>query len=136
MKKILYVILIMILLTACDSKDSEILEGYSACEEYYSDGFQDYVDYCKYFYRESDDNKFKESKYYSIVTKENIDEIKKYFSEFSYKSMEDSSKYDFEINDINEGDYYCLKENSSEENYSIFLYEVKSHILYYIHYNI
>ncbi|WP_302625762.1 hypothetical protein [uncultured Eubacterium sp.] len=136
MKKTLYVMLLMILLTACDSKDSEILEGYNACEEYYSDGFQDYVDYCKYFYRESDDEKFKQSVHYSIVTKENIDEIKKYFSEFPYEYMEDCSKYDFEINDINEGDYYCLKENSSEENYSIFLFEVKNHILYYIHYNV
>lgn len=47
----------MILLSACSSKSNEIIEGYSNCEEYYSDGFQDYIDYCKYFYKESEDKK-------------------------------------------------------------------------------
>lgn len=135
-KYILCTILCMMLLTACSSKSNEILGGYSNCEEYYSDGFQDYIDYCKYFYHKDDDIKFEESSYYSAVTKDNIDDIKKYFDAFPYQSMDDSNKYDFETNNINEGDYYCLKTDSNNDNYSIFLYDVSSHILYYIHYNI
>ena len=50
----------------CSSRSDEILEGYSNCEEYYSEGFQDYIDYCKYFYSEDDDNKFEESDYYQL----------------------------------------------------------------------
>lgn len=123
-------------LTACSSESDEVLEGYSSCEEYYSDGFQDYIDYCKYFYKESDDDKFEESSYYSIVTQENIDDIKNYFDQFPYQSMEDSNKYDFETKNINEGDYYCLKAGSNNDDYSLFLYDVNSHILYYIHCNI
>lgn len=57
MRNILCIILCMILLSACSSKSNEIIEGYSNCEEYYSDGFQDYIDYCKYFYKESEDKK-------------------------------------------------------------------------------
>ena len=80
--------------------------------------------------------KFEENSYYSIVTKENIDDIKSYFDKFPYESMEDSNKYDFETDNINEGDYYSLKAGSNNDNYSVFLYDVNSHILYYIHYNI
>ena len=118
----------MILLSACSSKSNEIIEGYSNCEEYYSDGFQDYIDYCKYFYKESEDKKFEENSYYSIVTKENIDDIKSYFDKFPYESMEDSNKYDFETDNINEGDYYSLRAGSNNDNYSVFLYDVNSHI--------
>ena len=50
--------------------------------------------------------------------------------------MEDSNKYDFETDNINEGDYYSLRAGSNNDNYSVFLYNVNSHILYYIHYNI
>ena len=92
--------------------------------------------YCKYFYKESEDKKFEENSYYSIVTKENIDDIKSYFDKFPYESMEDSNKYDFETDNINEGDYYSLRAGSNNDNYSVFLYDVNSHILYYIHYNI
>ncbi len=135
-KYILFIILCITLLTGCSSRSDEILEGYSNCEEYYSEGFQDYIDYCKYFYSEDDDNKFEESDYYSIITKDNMDIIKKYFEEFPYENMEDSNKYDFTTNNINEGDYYCLKAGSNDDNYSIFLYDISDHILYYIHYNI
>ena len=65
-RNILCIILCMILLSACSSKSNEIIEGYSNCEEYYSDGFQDYIDYCKYFYKESEDKKFEENSYYSM----------------------------------------------------------------------
>ena len=134
-RNILCIILCMILLSACSSKSNEIIEGYSNCEEYYSDGFQDYIDYCKYFYKESEDKKFEENSYYSIVTKENIDDIKSYFDKFPYESMEDSNKYDFETDNINEGDYYSLRAGSNNDNYSVFLYDVNSHILYYTNYN-
>ena len=64
-----------------------------------------------------------------IVTVKNI-------TVMDFKIMEDSNKYDFETDNINEGDYYSLKAGSNNDNYSVFLYDVNSHILYYIHYNI
>lgn len=38
---------------ACRIENNEILEGYSKDKEYYSEGFQDYIEYCKYFYSEA-----------------------------------------------------------------------------------
>ena len=137
MKRIIVCIIFrLILLSACNSsKKEQILEGYSNCEEYYSDGFQDYTDYCKYFYSKDYDIKFEKSSYYSIVTKENLSMIKTYFENFPYENMNDKDKYDFEIKNINEGDYYCLKDDV-DNAYSLFFYDKDNHTLYYIHNNI
>lgn len=134
-KKLLGIIIIVMVFTACNARKDQILEGFSSCEEFYSDGYQDYTDYCKYYYSEKDDIKFSESDYYSIVTKEDIDDIKKYFEEFPYGTMKESSKYDFESIKITEGDYYYMEENS-DDGYSVFLYDLDEHTLYYIHHNI
>ena len=88
-----------------------------------------------YYYSKKEDEKFAESHYYSIVTKENIDNIKKYFNEFPSELMEDSSMYDFDFTKITEGDYYNIKEDSNDDNYSVYLYDSDEHVLYYIHYN-
>lgn len=132
---ILSIIFSAMLLTACASKKGQIPEGFHSCDEYYSDGFQDYTDYCKYYYSKNDDEKFVESEYYSSVTKEDIGDIKEYFEEFPYETMKDSSKYDFESGLITEGDYYSLQEDSNDDNYSVYLYDSDGHTLYYIHYN-
>ena len=106
------------LFTACDSRENQVLKGFSNCEEYYSNGFQDYTDYCKYYYSKKED-----------------DNIKKYFNEFPSELMEDSSMYDFDFTKITEGDYYNIKEDSNDDNYSVYLYDSDEHVLYYIHYN-
>ena len=49
--------------------------------------------------------------------------------------MEDSSMYDFDFTKITEGDYYNIKEDSNDDNYSVYLYDSDEHVLYYIHYN-
>ena len=134
-KLILSIIFLAMLFTACDSREDQVLKGFSNCEEYYSDGFQDYTDYCKYYYSKKEDEKFAESHYYSIVTKENIDNIKKYFNEFPSELMGDSNMYDFDFTKITEGDYYNIKEDSNDDNYSVYLYDSDEHVLYYIHYN-
>ena len=126
----------MLILVGCKSQDIGMIDGYYTCEEYYGDGFQDYIDYCKYLYKEDADEKFGKSSHYEIVTTENIDEIKKYFANFPYENMDDSSNYDFKMNMISEGDFYYIKSGSSSDNYSVFLYDINSHTLYYIHNNI
>ena len=41
-KLILSIIFLAMLFTACDSRENQVLKGFSNCEEYYSNGFQDY----------------------------------------------------------------------------------------------
>lgn len=73
----------------------------------------------------------------------NYGNVINYFYNFEQLEKEN---YDFNCNNINEGDYYYIKTKEGEkigdskydkyDNYSIYLYDIESHTLYYIHSNI
>jgi len=149
MKKIVYSIVMIIGIAICISgcssfSDKAILKGYIDKDEYFDkEGFQDYTDYCKYYYEESN-NLFLESNIYSVVIEDNIENIRSYFTNF--ESMMDSSEYDFDDSCISEGDYIYIKTKeweSSEDSkytkfddYTVYFYDTESATLFYIHSNI
>lgn len=150
MKKILTLILLLFILTGCTMlSDKLILDGYYEKEEHIDkEGFQDYTDYCKYFYKDDADDKFITHSNYNQVKEDDIENLISYFDNFKsvISSSNRSDEYDFEINSITKGDYYHLRskegnkigESSYEkfDNYTVYLYDIETHTLIYIHNNI
>lgn len=153
MKKILYSIVMLIGIAICIGgcsyfSDKAVLKGYIDKEEHFDkEGFQDYTDYCKYYYEESN-NLFLESNIYSVVTEDNIENISSYFTNFeSWMDVSDrTDEYDFDDSCISEGDYIYIKtkewESSGEsrypkfDDYTVYFYDTESATLFYIHSNI
>lgn len=145
MKKI-FLILMLILLTACTTNNEFIPKNFIDKEEYFSSSIQDYTDYAKYIYK--DNNEIKNNTNYDTVKKENIENIKEYFNEFKniMESEERLNEYDFNTNQINEGDYYKIVTKEGQyigdtkydkfDDYSVYFYDIDKNTLYYIHSNI
>ncbi len=121
-------------------KDKMILKGYYEKEEYFQEyGFQDYTDYCKYFYKNASDDKFIKNTKYEMVKEENIEGLKNYFNDTrKWMNIEGrSNDFDFNNSIISVGDYYYLDlKESGYNNYNLYFYDIETHILYYIHSNI
>ena len=117
--------------------------GYIDKEEYYQeDGFQDYTDYAKYTY--SSDIFIKINYKFRKLKEEDIDNIKGYFDNFDYYVRKEwASKYKFDKSIITEGDYVRIKTKEGEpranltygkyDYYSIYLFDIETLTLYYIH---
>ncbi len=112
--------------------------GYYKKEEYFDkEGFQDYTDYCKYYYEDKYDVKFAEDKYYTKVEEENIPEIIEYFEEFEgWMLPERANEYDFDKSQITPGDYVRIEGKGKDISFDVYLYDIETHTLYYIHNNI
>lgn len=149
MKKIcLLLIILMFAMTGCSqSKMVGIPDGYIDKEEYYDkDGFQDYTDYAKYVYDSKDVIISNED--YKKLKQDDIQNIVGYFEDFSalMESADRLSEFDFDINNINEGDYIKVKTKEGQkigngkygkyDNYSVYFFDVEALTLYYIHNNI
>ncbi|MEG2290727.1 MAG: hypothetical protein RSA29_14685 [Clostridium sp.] len=153
MKKIVYsailIIGMIIFINGCSSfSDKAVLKGYIDKDEYFDkDGAQDYTDYGKYYYKESN-NIFLKNDIYSLVKEEGIENIRSYFTNF--KSWMDAGdrtdEYDFDDSCISEGDYIYIKTKEGKsigdskykkfDNYTIYFYDTESATLFYIHSNI
>lgn len=125
--------------------DKAIVKGYYDKSEYYdSEGFQDYTDYCKYYYKEEYDDKFSENKLYSLVKEDDISDIVNIFRDFKQQmSLANRfDEYDFEESVITSGDYVYIKAKEYDsdfekyDSYTVYFYDTSEHILYYIHSNI
>lgn len=126
------------------------LPEYEKSDCYYSKGFQDYTDYCKYYYEKQDNiiDALKENEYFKSVTENDIEEIKSYFENFNcwvkYENYKD--EYDFQDNSIDITDYFYIENNDNCEKYAhhsnkydaynVYFFDVQSKILFYIHSNI
>ena len=100
--------------------DNKILKGYyKSVEHWDKQSFRDYLDYCKYFYK--DDLKFRTNKYYQKVTKKDIEKIHNRFKEIErwMKTCNRLDEYDFDYSKISIGDYYYLN-GESYDNYTIY----------------
>lgn len=136
---ILLIILIFLILVLISIKfdinlDSHILIGYYDKDKVYINNGIDFTAYYEYYYKSEYDSKYKNHKDYKIINNNNINYIRRYFEKFK-----NSVDFAFSIPDINEGDYYYLKnknKNSSAEfySYTLYLYSMKTHKLIYIHY--
>ena len=134
--------------TGCSqSKMVGIPDGYIDKEEYYDkDGFQDYTDYAKYLYDSKD--VIINNKEYKKIEQDDIQNIIGYFEDFSgwVKAADRLSEFDFDINNINEGDYVKIKTKEGQkiangkyetyDNYSVYFFDIETLTLYYIHNNI
>ena len=130
-------------------RDKMILPGYSKSEESIDAfGFQDYIDYCKYYYDKDFDDKYASTKEYKVIQEEEVSNIVGYFDNF--KEVNDSTKkvknYDFDTGIIDAGDFvYIVTKEGREignstygkyDDYTVYFYDIASHTLYYIHSNI
>ena len=138
-------IIYVFIITGCSqSKIVGIPDGYIGKEEYYDrNGFQDYTDYAKYMYDTKDI--ITSDKEYKKIELDDIQNIVGYFENFSgwMEAADRLSNFDFDINDINEGDYVKIKTkegqkvgNGKYDNYSIYFFDIETLTLYYIHNNI
>ena len=149
MKRIcLLLIILMFAMTGCSqSKMVGIPDGYIDKEEYYDkDGFQDYTDYAKYMYDSKD--VIISNKEYKKIEQDDVQDVVGYFEDFSVlmESADRLSEFDFDISNINEGDYIKIKTKEGQkigngkygkyDNYSVYFFDVESLTLYYIHNNI
>jgi len=151
MKKCVLVTLITLMLFGCSSHEMKMLSmpKYKAKECYFSDGFQDYTDYCKYDYDEESIIEFIQDDRFKEVMDSDVANIIGYFANFSECVIYEDyyEKYDFDnMSQIKEGDYFYIitKENEVIEggaygkydNYDVYYVDMSKCVLYYIHTNI
>ncbi|MBR2452610.1 MAG: hypothetical protein IKB32_00970 [Clostridia bacterium] len=126
------------------------LPRYENSDCYYSDGFQDYTNYCKYYFSNNDTiiEILKENKYFKPLTQEDVEEVKSYFENFKgwveYEEYED--KYDFRYDSVDTSDYFYIENKDNCEKYKIYpdkyaaynvyFFDVQTKMLYFIHSNI
>ena len=122
--------------------DEAIPRGYLRTEEYHdSDGMQDSIDYCKYFYGSDGREKLLANGRYQEANAEDVRLLQAYFEDFrSWMEAGDQlERYDFDAEIINAGDLFFLrtKEGYPEFGYySLYFFDRESNVLYYIHANI
>ena len=140
MKNVLCVILAAVLalmLTGCNGKMTG-MPKYESKEEYFGEGFQDYTDYCKYYYSESKIKEFETHSKFKKVSVSDIEEIRSYFENFEewVKFENYREKYDFDDSVIKEGDYYYIFEKAGYPKYGyydVYYVDMDQRILYFIH---
>ncbi len=126
------------------------LPKYEDSDCYYGEGFQDFTDYCKYYFPKNDDilEALKVNKYLKPVTDEDVEEIKGYFENFKgwVEFQEYKDKYDFRYESVDTSDYFYIENEDTCEtyencpdkydNYDVYFFDVETKILYFIHSNI
>lgn len=143
MKKLsIYIALILVFLTFFGCTQNTInLPEYSDSQCYYSEGFQDYTDFCKYYYDEESVENFASHSEFQQVTETDIEDIKSYFADFEnrVKTEEYYKNYDFDNKtQIKTGDYFCIiTQNSNDKfaDYDVYYYDTEKFVLYFIHSN-
>ena len=121
------------------------LPKFESSDCYYSDGFQDFTNYCKYYFSEDDFiiERIKENKYLKKVTVDDVEEVKSYFENFKgwVEFQEYKEKYDFRDNCIDTEDYFYIENDETIEehkywDYDVYFFDVQTKTLYFIHSNI
>lgn len=125
------------------------LPKYESSDCYYSEGFQDFTSYCKYYFSKDDaiTENLKENKYLKEIADNDVKEIKSYFENFKdwvvYQEYKD--KYDFRDDCIDTDDYFYIENKDNYERYkhydkyeayNVYFFDVQTMTLYYIHSNI
>ena len=144
MKKAICIVLVVVMalmLMGCNGKMSG-MPRYERKEEYFGEGFQDYTDYCKYYYNESTIKAFETHSKFKKVSNSDIEEIKSYFEFFEevVKYEDYYEKYDFDASvQVKEGDFYYIFEKADYPKYGyydVYYVDMNKRILYFVHSNI
>ena len=126
------------------------LPKYESSDCYYSEGFQDFTNYCKYYFPKNDDiiETLKSNEYLKSVTDRDVEEIKGYFENFKgwVEFQEYKDKYDFKYESIDTTDYFYIESKYASEtngnlsdkydNYDVYFFDIQTKTLYFIHSNI
>ena len=123
------------------------LPEYKDSERYISDGFQDYTNYHKYYYDNSEKvkKKLENSIYFKPVSDEDFAEITAYFNNFEgwLQWVDFEDKYDFDMKLVDKNDFWYVKSKYAQESedekfydYDLYFFDIQSMTLYYIHNNI
>ena len=148
MKKLKALALLFLLLlqgcaavTAIPRVEDKIPPGYVRKEEHFDpDGFQDYVDYCKYCYPDAE--AFERDGRWHAVSEEEIEEIRGYFENFQgwMETAGRLEEYDFDPACIGAGDHVRIEIGSTHwsqyDDYTLYFFDAETGVLYYIHSNI
>ncbi len=141
-------LLFLLLLQSCSGSaaasprvEEKIPAGFVRKEEHFDpDGFQDYVDYCKYWYPNAESLQ-KDGRWHP-VSEEEIEEIRGYFENFRgwMELAGRLDEYDFDPSCIGAGDYVRIETGSNHwsqyDDYTLYFFDAETGILYYIHSNI
>ena len=140
------VCLCLTVLSHC-SFDPGIPNGFIGKETHFDgDGFQDFTDYCKYYYRDS--FPFTDNPKYRCTTAEDLDELRGYFRNFrEWMAIEGRlDEFDFDISRIAPDNYVYIRTREHEPigdpdvwkyaDYTVYYFDVSTCVLYYIHTNI
>jgi len=147
-KKIVILLTLVLLLSACDRSKDEVLDSlgsYESKKVYTGEGFQDSTDYAKYCYEDVD---FSDNQYFEPLTPESEQDLKAHIEDFEqwiemFKSN-DSNKavvkgYDFDSSVISDGDYLYIYDDPDYPelgNYNVYFFDTETMTLYYFHNNI
>lgn len=117
---------------------SSSLPEWETSECYRGDGFQDYTDYCKYYYSKKDNvvEQFRVNKYFKQVSPIDVERVRSFFEDFEgWVKFEDyAAHYDFESECVDTADYFYI-ENDGYASYDVYLFDTQTSILYFIHSN-
>lgn len=141
-------LLFLLLLQSCSVSgaaipraEEEIPPGFVRKEEHFDpDGFQDYTNYCKYWY--SDAEGIEQDGRWHEVSGEEIEEIRGYFENFRgwMELAGRLDEYDFDPACVGAGDYVRIEIGSAHwteyDDYTLFFFDAETGVLYYIHSNI
>ncbi|MDO4563725.1 MAG: hypothetical protein Q4C12_07835 [Clostridia bacterium] len=116
--------------------------------EYVDGGFGDVIKYSEYHFNKESIQKFTHSKWYKKVQSTDIEIIKGYFENYSgwIAQTEFADKYNFELDCINEGDFYYIYTLEGKpigqsvyrkyDNYDVYFLDMETCTVYFIHANI
>ena len=119
------------------------LPKFESSDCYYSDGFQDFTNYCKYYFSKDDVGKITNNHYLNPVTNDDIAELNGYFDDFEdwIEFVDYKDKYDFKRNIIDTDDYFYIENDETIEehkywDYDVYFFDIQTKTLYFIHSNI
>lgn len=125
--------------------DSGIPDGYVSAVEYFDkESFQDYLDYCKYIYADSDAVPGRAG--LSTVANQDIVTLAGYFDNFRswMETCKRLDEYDFDPTCVDNADWFRIKteplvfDDFTDEyaDYTIWFFDSQTSTLYYFHLNI
>ncbi|MBO6060869.1 MAG: hypothetical protein J6P98_01950 [Clostridia bacterium] len=118
----------------------EFPSGFTSKEEHFDpEGFQDYVDYCKYFYEDAEG--FLADGRFVPVSEVGEDRVAGYFGDLkNWMELADRlSEYDFDARVISGDDLVRIESEphfTEYDDYSLWFFDAETCIMYYIHANI
>ncbi|MCL2677741.1 MAG: hypothetical protein FWE85_01650, partial [Clostridiales bacterium] len=110
-------------------------------ECYYGKGFQDYTDYCKYYYDEETVKEFAAHPKFEIVQDSDLENILSYFENFAewVRQTDYYGKYDFDpLSQVKTGDYFYIFAKDGQDKfayYDVYYVDMTTDTLYFIHSN-